>query len=764
MSKKKLFTGTVGRTMAETRYSYHITDTDPKNAPNIIYIVLDDMGFAHLGCYGSNISTPNIDRLAYNGLRYNNFHTTAVCSATRCSLLTGANHHTAGCASLIEMRTGAPNNIDGELRREYALLPEILKEYGYATFAVGKWHLSTSQDPTGNPDNWPVQRGFDRYYGFLNGENDQYNPHLIRDNTAAPQPKTAKEGYHFSEDAVDNALDYLFEHNMNYPDKPFFLYLAFGAMHTPHHAPKKYIDAYKGKFDDGWDIIRQQWFENQKKLGVIPQEAELTDKNEYIDDWADLSDKQKAVYAREMEAYAGMLTHTDDQIGKLIDYLELSGKLDNTVIVFLSDNGASAEGGVYGRFNSMSGMDITSRPEEEIEFAYEHLDEIGSEYAFNHYPTGWANAGNTPFQWYKIWAHEGGIKDPLIIHYPAGIKNPGAVRGQYHHVSDITPTMLDIIGVDKPEFIKGYHQQPFTGTSMKYTLDDPDEPSRKHIQYYEVHGNRGIYKDGWKAVVNHCFTENYADDEWELYHVDEDYSEKHNVADKYPDKLLELREDFMHEAGKYNVFPMLRFSMHADPEKLSRQYADMIPTAPVKYVFEHVIKPVRVVSERSVGMHMITGDYDYTVTAFLYRDNTERDGVIYANGHRFGGSSFYIKDNRLKFVYNANSLEYFEAVSDNELPAGEIKVAYHYHYDTKSKTSLVTLYVNDEKAGETTVTRLIYIQGYASVSLLANFYSPVTEDYEIPFAFKGRADKIVLEQHASVVDPQEELAKLSAVE
>lgn len=446
--------------------------------------------------------------------------------------------------------------------------------------------------------------------------------------------------YHISEDIVDNAIDYLFEHQMNFPDQPFFLYLPFGAMHTPHHAPKEYIDAYRGKFDAGWDVIRQQWFENQKRIGIIPKDAELTDKNEYVRDWDDCTEKEKAVYAREMEAFAGMLTHTDAQIGRLIDYLEESDQLDNTIIVFLSDNGASAEGGVDGRFNAMRGQDVTVRSEGEIDYAYEHLDEIGTELAFNHYPTGWANCGNTPFQWYKIWAHEGGIKDPLIIRYPAAIKDPGAVRNQYHHVSDITPTILDLIGVDKPEYVKGVHQQPFTGISMKYTFDNPDAPSEKHIQYYEVHGNRGIYKDGWKAVVNHCFVEDYAKDEWELYHVEEDYSEKYNVTDQYPEKLQELKEDFMHEAGKYGVFPMLRFSMHAKPENLSRQYAEKIPIAEKNLVFKHVRHAVNLVMNRSIGGGT-SGKANHMVTAFIHRDSTEQEGVLYSVGQRFGGYSFY---------------------------------------------------------------------------------------------------------------------------
>jgi arylsulfatase len=758
--KKQIFTGTVGRTMAETRYKYKTVDTNPENAPNVVYIVLDDLGFAQLGCYGSTIETPNIDRLAEEGLRYNNFHTTAVCSATRTSLLTGTNHHTAGCASLIEQRTGCENNQNGQLKPEYATIAEILKEYGYATFATGKWHLSAEQCAAGPVDGWPLQKGFDRYYGFLHGENDQYHPHLIRDNTRAKQPKTVEEGYHFSEDIVDNAIDYLFEHNMNFPEQPFFLYLAFGAMHTPHHAPKEYIEHYRGRFDDGWDITRAKWFENQKRMGVIPKDAELTDKNEYIRDWADCTEKERAVYAREMEAFAGMLTHTDAQIGRLIDYLRESNQLDNTVIVFLSDNGASAEGGVDGRFNGMRGQDVTVSTKGEVDYAYEHLDEIGTELAFNHYPTGWANCGNTPFQWYKIWAHEGGIKDPLIIRYPAAIKDTGKVRGQYHHVIDITPTILDILGVDKPEYIKGVHQNPFTGISMKYTFDEPEAPSERYIQYYEVHGNRGIYKDGWKAVVNHCFVEDYAKDEWELYHVEEDYSEKYNVADKYPEKLRELQEDFMQEAGKYGVFPMLRFSMHGKPENLSRQYSEKRAVPEKEFVFEHVIKPVDLVNSRNIGGAIANGAAQL-VTAYIYRESSKDEGVIYSVGQRFGGYSFYIKDNHLKYVYNTNKAAYYTAVSTVEVPTGNVKVAYSYVVD--NGRAKVTLYINDKPAGETVVESFAYMMGFTS-SLKANRYSPVTPDYEVPFEFSGRLDKVVLHQYPSISDPLEELAKLSSVE
>lgn len=755
--RKNTFIGTVGRTMAETRYKYRIVSNEPENAPNVIYILLDDMGFAQLGCYGSSIDTPNIDRLAKEGLRYNNFHTTAVCSATRASLLTGANHHSAGCASLIELRTGCENNQDGNLKPEYATIAEILQEYGYATFCTGKWHLSADQCSAGPVKGWPLAKGFDRYYGFLQGENDQYHPHLIRDNTRAPQPKPVEEGYHFSEDIVDNAIDYLFEHQMNFPKQPFFLYLPFGAMHTPHHAPKEYIDHYKGRFDKGWDVVRQQWFENQKRIGIIPQNAELTEKNEYVRDWADCSDKEKAVYAREMEAFAGMLTHTDAQIGRLIDYLEESEQLDNTIIVFLSDNGASAEGGIDGRFNAMRGQDVTVRSGNEVDYAYDHLDEIGTEVAFNHYPTGWANCGNTPFQWYKIWAHEGGIKAPLIIRYPKAIKDPGGVRGQYHHVSDITPTVLELIGIEKPDVIKGVPQRPCSGISMAYTFENADAPDEKYIQYYEVHGNRGIYKDGWKAVVNHCFTEDYADDKWELYHVAEDYSEKYDVADQYPDKLRELQEDFMHEAGKYGVFPMLRFPMHGKPENLSRQYSEhrVLPEKIVE--FKHVLKPVNLINDRNIQLQAAS----HVVTAQIHRETVDEEGVLYSNGQRFGGISFYIKDNHLKYAYNANMVKYFYAVSDIELPVGDVKVSYSFLRGPKEAE--VTLYINDKPVGNTVITQFTYMIGFAA-TIKGNEYTPVTPDYELPFDFSGRLDRLELHQFASAEDSKDELKKLLSIE
>ncbi len=755
MSTDKKFTGTVGRTIFDTKYRYSTTPAQEKK-PNVIYILMDDMGFAQLGCYGSSINTPNIDKLAKDGLRYNNFHTTAVCSATRASLLTGANHHMVGIAGLCEMQTGCENAV-GHIKPEFATIAEILKEYGYATFCSGKWHLAAQQATIGKKDDWPLAKGFDNYYGFLQGENDQFHPHLIRDNSAVEQPKTVEEGYHFSEDIVDDAIHHIFTQQMNAPEQPFFLYLAFGAMHTPHHAPKEYIEKYKGKFDEGWDVVRLQWFERQKEIGIIPQEAELTEKNPYVKDWDSLNYKEKAVYARYMEAFAGMLEHTDAQIGRLIGYLREAGILDDTVIVFLSDNGASAEGGVDGRFNAMRGQDVTISSEGEVDYAYEHLDQIGTEITFNHYPTGWANCGNTPFKWYKIWAHEGGIKDPLIISYPKLIKDKGSVRHQYHHVSDITPTILDIIGEKKPESIKGVHQQQFTGISMKYTFDNAEASDEKTIQYYEVMGNRGIYKDGWKAVVNHTFTEKYEDDAWELYHVEEDYSEKYNVADKYPKKLRELQEDFMHEAGKYRVFPMLRGAFHARPENISRMYGDGMKLQGKTLEFQNIIEPFDLVRERNID----SVNVNYLILAEIERESEEQSGVIYSNGQRFGGIALYVKDNRLKFAYNDN-VDVKILTSNLTIPIGKISVG--ISFIRKKDHAIATLYVNKKNVGELKITRFSYMTGFAA-TVGANHYTAVApQEYQVPFNWQGKFNSLKIQQFSTFIDEQGELEKLLSVE
>lgn len=755
MAKQK-FTGTIGRTMEETDYKYDSKEVRPKDAPNVVYILMDDMGFAHLGCYGSNIHTPNLDRLAKEGLRYNNFHTTAVCSATRASLLTGANHHEAGISGLVEIQTGCDNSCGG-LHPEYATIAEILKEYDYSTFCAGKWHLANAKTQAGPYDNWPLQKGFERYYGFLHGENDQYHPHLVRDNSLLESEeiarKTEKEDYHFSADIVDNAIEFVFTQKNAFPEKPFFLYLSFGAMHTPHHAPKEYIDRYKGQFDDGWDAKREQWFARQKELGIIPQDAELTERNEYVDAWDDLNTDQKKVYARFMEAYAGMLEYTDEQIGRFLDYLEEIGQLDQTIIVFLSDNGASAEGGKNGRLNAFKGQDIVYSANE-VEVALKNFDKIGTEDAFNHYPTGWANAGNTPFQWYKIWSHEGGIKDPLIIRYPKLIKHQGGVRGQYHHVSDITPTILDMIGVEKPKYIKGVAQKDFSGISFKYSFEDADAENQKHVQYYETFGNRGIYKDGWKAVVNHTFNNSYTEDVWELYHVEKDYSEKYNVAEQFPKKLQELQEEFLIEAARHNVFPMVKKAFHASPERADKQmYPQRTSVPESKVEFYGIYRPYDLAESNRIYLDTVS----HYVDAKISRKCRSEEGVIFSSGDKFSGFTFYIIDNKLKYVYNYAKEEYYTAVSDIEVPLGEVSVRYAFIVN-KDDTADVTIYINGQAVGKTKVEQFFYMKGFSS-TIRADKYTPVSPEYEVPFEFQGQIKKIVFHTAAGEIDTQKELEK-----
>lgn len=753
--KKRVFTGRIERSIKETEFKFNEKTVGPENPPNVLYIVLDDMGFAALGCYGSTIHTPNIDRLAKEGLRYNNFHTTAICSATRCSLLTGANHHAAGIATIAEYETGCENGA-GHMHESYATLAEILKEYDYSTFAVGKWHLTCNNSSAGPYNQWPIARGFDRYYGILSGEDDQYHPQLlVRDNSYVDPPNSCRERYHLSEDLTDNAIAYIYEQKNNYPDKPFFLYLAYGATHTPHHAPQEFIDKYKGKFDEGWDVLREKWFHNQKSMGVIPEKAELTERAPFVNAWADIDDDHKRLYVRYMEAYAGMLEHTDAQIGRIIDYLESIAQLDNTIIVFLSDNGASSEGGVDGRLNAMSGEDLLTVTDD-FEFGLSHIDEIGGEYAFNHYPSGWANLCNTPFQWYKSWSYEGGIKDPLIIRYPKEITTQGEVRSQYHHVSDITPTVLDIIGIEKPEYIKGVPQKPFHGISMKYTFQDASAKDRRHVQYYEMVGNRGIYKDGWKAVVNHAFHDSFDDDVWELYHVEKDYSEKYNVAEKYPEKVKELSDAFLVEAGRYNVFPMFNTSAYGRPISLADAYGFGGVNLPERrFEYKNLFLPLRV----KIKANLEFGHF--YVEAKINRKKRD-EGVIFASGSRFGGFTFYIKDNKLKYVYNSNRKKYFIAESEENVPDGESMIRFEYTYH-ENKTADVSLSINGKVVGNVQITKFYFLKGFVT-TIRFNDDSEISPEYEVPFEFTGDIEHLVVHSYGSAQHKKEILERAARVE
>jgi arylsulfatase len=661
----------------------------PEQAPNILYILLDDTGYADIGCYGSLIDTPNIDKLAEDGLRYRDFHVNAMCSPTRASLLTGCNHHAAGVGYLGNWDLGFPG-YRGCVHPETGMISETLVDNGYQTFCVGKWHLVNDSDMSGaGPfNNWPLGRGFEKFYGFLPAATSQFYPNLVCGNEYVDQPKSPDEGYHFSEDITNRAINYIGDLKSNAPDKPFFCYLAFGAMHSPHQAPKEYIDRYKNKFDEGWDVYRQRVFEKQKELGLLPKGAELTGNDDYVNDWDSFSDSEKRILARYMEVYAGFLAHTDEQIGRLINYLKRIGQYNNTMVVFLADNGASAEGTPWGTKNVLYHY-ITEKTPGPI--AEDELEEIGTENAFANYPTGWAHASNTPFKLYKSWTHNGGIKVPLIITYPDRIKDKGEIRNQYHHVTDIHNTVLETCGIQEPGMIKGVPQGPKHGTSMSYTFENPEAPTRKKAQYYELVGNRGIWSDGWKAVCDHTFNPgfDFSKDIWELYHTDTDFCETKNLADQYPEKLRELIDLWWLEAGKYNVIPMLESHMKRQEGFNSKTLFKFPPVKPKR---RRIIYP-----EFSGSAGAGLPPTSFTLAAYAtYKKGDE--GVLVAGGDNLGGFALYIQDSRLKFHYNFLGFEHSKLASDVELPEGDLQLGFECKTGDKAESDW-RLFINGEYTG-----------------------------------------------------------------
>ena len=640
----------------------------PKDAPNVLYILLDDTGYAQVGCYGSSIETPNIDALAADGLRYRDFHVNAMCSPTRASLLTGCNNHTVGFAHVCNFHLGFPN-MAGEVDPKYGFLSETLHDAGYFTCALGKWHLCSKSHMTGaGPfDQWPCGRGFDKFYGFLPFGTSQYSPTLIRGNEVVDPPKLPEEGYQLGEDLIDKAIGYIGDQKSCAPDKPFFCYLAFGAMHGPHHAPREYIDRYKGKFDEGWDIYREKVFARQKELGLIPENTVLTERNTMAPPWDSLTDRQKKVFARYMEVFAGYLTYTDEQIGRLTDYLKRIGQYDNTMIVFLTDNGASAEGGPNGCYNEF--FHILSMNWEDL-VDDERLEQLGSSEANANYPPGWAWAGNTPLKWYKSWVHAGGVKVPCIISYPKMIGDKGSVRTQFHHVIDINATVLDVCGIQQPAVVRGVPQEPKHGISMRYTFDAPSAPRQRRTQYFEMFGNRGIWSDGWKAVSNHVDSPSFEEDTWELYNTDEDFSESGDVAAAYPEKLEELKALWWHEAGRYGVLPMFE-SHFRTINGFNFNHLAKFPPSEYKtfYTFYPQMTP-----------HFTPprlGNKSFTITAFIdWKPGDE--GVLVGAGTNSGGYTLFIEDGLLRFHFNYLQNRSYDLASEKPLTPGKHALTFDF--------------------------------------------------------------------------------------
>jgi len=713
-----------GKTVHDATPSWPQAKRPPDGAPNIVWIVLDDLGFAQLGCYGSAIKTPHIDRLACNGLRYTNFHVTAMCSPTRTCLLTGRNHHAVGMGYLADFDTGF-ENARGAITKRAATLAEMLREGGYSTIALGKWHLTppNHMSPAGPFDHWPTQRGFDRFYGFLGGEEDQWAPELWYDQHFVP-PK-ACDSYHLSEDLADRAEEFLGDQMTSAPDKPFFLYLAFGACHAPHQAPQYYLDKYKGHFDHGWDIERERTLERQKKLGIVPQNTQLALANPGVKAWKDLGPDARRVLARFQEVFAGFTEHTDVQIGRLVAWLEKRGKLDNTVFVVLSDNGASGEGGEHGSVNEY--RYFLGLPDTQAENLAE-IDKIGGPWTHNHYPAAWAQAGNTPLKFYKKFTYGGGVRAPLIVHWPKRLKDRGGVRRQFQHAIDLAPTILDVCGVAAPTVYRGIEQMPLHGSSFAYTFENAEAPSYHVTQYFEMGGQRGIWHDGWKAVTNHRSGEPYENDKWELYNVHKDYSETIDLAATEPVRLKEMIDLWWREADAYNVTPLddraQARAFARDPETSGRNRFVLYPGG-------RLMTPV---TGPNFSMR------PFKIAAHVDARAQGEEGVLFAYGRRAAGFSLFVHDDKLVFEYNLAGRR-TTVETKVGLPTGAH--VFGCALKTDGKAAALDLTVDDKVLVQAKLPQA-FPAGFGVLPSQCglNTPSPISPRYEAPFRFAGKLDRV----------------------
>jgi arylsulfatase len=680
------FTGVIGRTTEESSPAWPELERLPEGAPNVIFFVLDDVGYGQLSPFGGLVETPVLDGLAKNGLRYTNMHTTALCSPSRGCILTGRNHHSLGLAAITELSTGYPG-YNGIMPFDKGMLSEMLLQKGYNTFLVGKWHLSPPehQTPAGPYDRWPLGRGFERFYGFLGGDTNQWYPELIYDNHSVEQPSQPEDGYHLSVDLADKAIQFIQDAHVNAPDKPFFLEYSTGAGHAPHHCPKEWADKYKGKFDRGWDEYRKIVHKRQIDMGIIPQGTELSPHDPDVPVWDKLSADEKRLYTRMMEVYAGFVSFTDHHFGRVVRFLEEIGELENTMIIVISDNGASAEGGPVGSLNEMCFFNNVA---ELFEDNLKMIDKLGGIELFNHYAWGWTNSGNTPFRRWKRETYRGGSTDPCIVSWPKGIKARGELRSQYAHIIDLVPTVLEALGLEAPENIRGVAQSPIDGVSFVQTFNDGAAPSNHHTQYFEMFGHRAIYHDGWRAVCpwpGPSFAEaakkgrqfgsiitnevllDIEQNNWELYHLTEDYSECHNLAATHRNKVIEMVCRWWAEAGKYNVLPI-------DSSTLSRLNTERPTIAKPrnKIVYYPHGSPVPFAATPK------TYNRPWSITAEVEIPKGGANGVLLAQGSRTGGFTFFVKDKHLRFLYNYLGRDKFWLKSNITVPEGNVELRYEF--------------------------------------------------------------------------------------
>ena len=732
------FEGRIGRTLADSEPAHEMAPHPGEDAPNVVLILLDDTGFAQFGCYGSDIDTPNVDALAAGGLQFTNFHVTPVCSPTRASLLTGRAQHAVGMRSVSNHNTGFPHQ-RGHISDHAATVAEVLRAEGYTTFCTGKWHLARTEDTSaaGPFDQWPLGRGFDRFYGFLEGETDQFHPEIVIDNHHTNPPSASgpdpENGYHVSEDLVDQLLQMINDAKGIRPDRPFFAYLPFGATHAPHQAPAAYLEKYRGRYDEGWDVVRQRWYRRQLELGVIPAGTELAPRNPGVEAWDDLPDTHQRLACRLQEAFAAFLDHTDAQIGRLVDGLRALGQLDNTILMVLADNGASQEGGPFGVMHEMKFFNgIGESPDEAIE----RIDEIGGPNSHTNYPWGWAQCGNSPFKWYKQNTHEGGVHVPLVVHWPQGIAadQAGKQRRQFVNVSDIVPTVYELLGIAPPEVFGGREQLPVTGHSFAAALADAEAPATNRLQYFEMFGSRALVaeQDGrcWKAVAKHKQGDAFDDDRWELYDLSVDYSECNDLAESHPDKLAELIGLWFDEADRHGVLPMddrttELFAARLDdrsPHRTDRRYRYRPPMTPL---------PVAVAPS--------PGGRSWDMTAQV--TCTEGDeGVLWATGSANSGLSVFVQDGHLVVDYNAFD-DHTIVTSSIPVPEGDATLGARITRTGRS-TGTVELRIDGELVGSAELGFMMRMISSLGASLGQDHGSAVSQQYEGPFEFTGTLHEV----------------------
>jgi arylsulfatase A-like enzyme len=717
----------------------------PKGAPNVLIVLIDDAGFGSSSAFGGPCQTPVAERLAAGGLKYNRFHTTALCSPTRQALLTGRNHHSAGMGGITEIASGSPGYCS-VLPNTISPIARTLKLNGYATAQFGKCHEVPvwETSPAGPFDAWPTGGGgFEYFYGFIGGEAHQWYPSLYEGTTPIEVKKTPEQGYHFMEDMTDKAIGWIGQQKALIPDKPFFVYFAPGATHAPHHVPKEWADKYKGKFDAGWDELREQTFARQKKLGVVPENCKLTARHEQIPSWEKMPAALKPVLRRQMEVYAGFLEYTDHHVGRLLDSLEKLKLLDDTLVYYIiGDNGASAEGTLNGTFNEMINFNGAAAIETP-EFLTERIDKLGGPESYNHYAVGWAHAMNTPYQWTKqVASHWGGTRNGTIVHWPNGIKSKGEQRSQFAHVIDVAATILEAAGLPEPVSVNGVQQRPLEGVSMLYSFNDAKAPERHETQYFEMFGNRGIYHKGWTAVTRHKTpwllvgekTPRFDDDVWELYDTNKDWTQANNLAKQMPEKLHELQRLWLIEATRYNVLPLDdQVAERMNPDTAGRPVL-------IKGKSQVLFGGMGRLSENSV---VSVKNKSHSVTAEIDVPQAGVEGVIIAQGGNIGGWALYAKEGKLKYCYNLLGVKYSYVESNEAVPVGkhQVRMEFAYAGGGLGKGGTVSLYLDGKRVGEGAVaaTAAMIFSADDGCDVGQDTGSPVSQDYRAgENAFSGR--------------------------